>query len=62
MIPPCTAAPPDVCCLVEIPNTSQWQVACPSTASVQAVPTLTSAGSMLLAITLCAAALWRLRR
>jgi len=50
------------CCLVAIPNTSEWAVACASPSSSAAnVPALTETGALLFGVLLVAAAMRSLR-
>lgn len=62
-LPVCTPdAPPVGCCLVAIPNTSEWAVVCASpTSNVATVPALTEAGALLFGVLLIAAAMRSLR-
>jgi len=63
VIPVCTPdAPPVGCCLVAIPNTSEWSVVCASPSSSSAnVPALTETGALLFGVLLVAVAIRRLR-
>lgn len=51
------------CCLVAIPNTSQWEVQCadPAAQGPVSVPVLSGWGSLILGLSLVAVALRRLR-
>lgn len=62
-LPVCTPnAPPAGCCLVAIPNTSGWAVACAGASSGAAtIPTLTETGALLFGVLLVAVAMRRLR-
>ena len=62
--PPCSEVVGDLvgCCLLQIPNTSEWQVVCAnSTPGPATIPTLSLWGGIVLCLALVAAALWRLR-
>lgn len=65
--PPCPTPPAPVveCCIAAIPNTSTWAVVCPGADAVPfgpaVVPTLTDLGLALLAVSVVAVALRRLR-
>jgi len=60
--PPCpTSGPITGCCTVAIPNTSQFAVVCPGTATqTAAVPTLSYVSMALFAVLIIAAALRRI--
>ena len=62
-IPPCGPGDPVLgCCLLQIPNTSEWQVVCTnSTPGPATIPTLSLWGGIVLCLALVAAACWRLR-
>lgn len=62
-LPPCVPGEPVTgCCLLPIPNTSEWQVVCASgTQAPDSIPTLTLWGGLLLGLALVVAAFWRLR-
>jgi hypothetical protein len=59
-IPICVnGIPPDGCCLLAIPNTSQWQVVCANTTQPQptSVPSLFIGSGIILTLAICMAAL-----
>ncbi|MFA6031142.1 MAG: hypothetical protein WC969_14900 [Elusimicrobiota bacterium] len=63
-IPPCeVGVPVEGCCLLPIPNTSQWEVVCasPSGPAQSSIPTLTEWGGLLFAVLLVGLALRRIR-
>lgn len=62
-LPPCGPGDPVLgCCLLQIPNTSSWEVVCTnSTPAPATIPTLSAGGMALCAVLILAAALWRLR-
>lgn len=61
--PPCpVSGPPVGCCLVQVPDTSSWQVVCASPSGAAAVvPALTEWGGLLFGILLVVVAFRRLR-
>lgn len=62
-LPPCGPGDPVLgCCLLQIPNTSEWQVVCTSSTPAPAtIPTLSPWGGIVLGLALLAAACRRLR-
>ena len=63
-LPPCGPGDPVLgCCLLAVPNASEWQVVCasPTAPEPATIPTLSLWGGIVLGLALVAAALWRLR-
>lgn len=61
-IPTCGPGEPVTgCCLLQIPNTSEWGVVCASPSVPAAVPALTEWGGLLLGLLLVLVAARRLR-
>lgn len=62
---PCPPSGPlEGCCLLQVPNTSSWQVVCTTVSGgpPAAVPAMSTTSVVLMAVTLALAALMTLRR
>lgn len=55
------SVPATECCVMAVPNTSEWQVVCPGGAGAQSIPAVSSLGLVICAVMVGMAAVAMLR-